>query len=108
MYSHLLITNEYGRNEVRTLTVRSTKEELYFLIGGTEILWFKTGNVGYSFIRWPGGDNDDATITAIGDITVPYGVVPAYEFSITEQGAVSPYLIQSVSPIDSSALVIKK
>ena len=98
IYHNLLITNEYGTNEVRTLTVRSTTDELYFLIGGIEILWFKTGSVGYSFIRWPGGDNDNATITAIGDITVPYGVVSAYEFSISEQGAASPYLIQSVSP----------
>ena len=98
VYYHLIVTNEYGTNEVRTFTARSTKDEFYFLIGGREILWFKTGNVGYSFIRWPGGDNDNATITAISDITVPYGVVSAYEFSITEQGAVSPYLIQSVSP----------
>jgi hypothetical protein len=98
IYYHLIVTNEYGTNEVRTLIARSTKDELYFIEGGTEILWFKTGSVGYSFIRWPGGDNDNATITAIGDITVPYGVVSAYEFSISEQGAASPYLIQSVSP----------
>jgi hypothetical protein len=97
-YYNLIVTNEYGTNEVRAFTARSTKDEFYFFIGGSEILWFKTGNVGYSFIRWPGGDNDTATVTAIGDITVPYGVVSAYEFSITEQGAVSPYLIQSVSP----------
>ena len=97
-YYNVIITNEYGTNEVRTLTVRSTKDELYILIGNTENLWFKTGNVGYNFIRDPDGDNDTVTITAIGDVTVPYGVVPAYEFSTSEQGAASPYLVQSVSP----------
>lgn len=98
IYYHLQITNQYGTDEVRTLTVRSTKDEFYILDGDTELLWFKTGNVGHSFVRDPSGDNDIVTITAIGDVTVPYGVVSAYEFSISDQGTMSPYLIQSVSP----------
>ncbi len=97
-YDQVQITNQYGENEVRLLSVRSTENEFYILDGNTERLWFRTGDVGYEFVRDPGGDNDPVEITAYGNISLPYGAVTAYEFSVSDTDGSAPYLIQSISP----------